>query len=91
MIKPKHHQETAEEATLRMVPNPNTWPNWPVLPLKKRMPDYELELGYIFEDGGKTYKIYKGNVFAADPGKTDPIIAEFNSVEDMVLAGWIVD
>ena len=81
------------EALLRMGPDPNSWPLWPVLPVKSRTKKEASgipQLGYLFEQAeGEPLRVRDGNIYA--PKADDPIIATYSSWQEMVADGWVVD
>lgn len=70
------------------IKNPNKWPAWPALPLKRRTTG-EMETAYLWGDPVVPIKVYKGNIWSIKA--EDPIIGEFDSVEELLAAGWEVD
>lgn len=91
----KHDYRTAQiEATIRMVPDPNTWPRWPVLPLKTTTKEFPDNLGYMlnstFEGSTpKPYVIKWGCIFMIQ--ENDPVAGIYETLEDLLAAGWYVD
>jgi hypothetical protein len=72
-----------------MVPDSTSWPNL-VLPLKRWDENGQnLELGYLLNCSAPYY-VRDGNIFCPDL-KIDKIIATFDTVEDLIAAGWVVD
>lgn len=86
------------EATLKMAQNPNTWP-YPVLPVKKRKENDFPDTGIISIGDLYPIKIYVDvNLFMLPKTKEEwkkiennPNNLTFNTVEEMLEAGWIVD
>lgn len=81
-------RETIEEATARMVPNPDTWPHM-VLPLKQWV-GQELKLAILTCSLERPYRfvIYRG----ACMGIPDPTILGAPVTPEQVIAeGWVVD
>lgn len=79
--------ELVEQST-KLIEDPNAWGMWPILPMK-RVIDGRLETGYLYGDPVKPIKLFKGNLYTANPS-TDPV-EEFADAKAMTLAGWMVD
>ncbi len=83
--------EHSKEEELAMMAQPDRWPAWPRLPLKRR--DRKPNLGYLLETSEVLAVVYLRNVFddrAVDPGSEVPTM-EYGSLEAMVDDGWVVD
>ena len=82
---------------LEMMKQPDYWPRWPLLPVKRRVKHSSPDTGLLFANGKPI--IYTVNMFQLDdlPGKTwgeklaNGEKIEFTSFEEMVAAGWEVD
>lgn len=68
--------------------DPDRWPRWPLLPVK-RYKDDTLETGYLIEMKGSKYVVYQNTIFCADP-RTDAHF-RYESFEAIVADGWRVD
>ncbi len=81
----------ATKADLELVNNPDAWPCWPRLPMKKysdnQTGDFP-EFGFIVEGGGST--VYLGSVFGViDMGQVKR--KHYDSFNEMLDDGWVVD
>lgn len=82
-----------EAATRAMVPDPDTWPTWPRLPMKHRTRKEEggsfALLGVMVEQQDGSLIIYLTSLFSpitdATPKET------FRDVDALINAGWRVD
>ncbi len=76
-----------------IIRDPNKWPQWPYLPVKKHL-RYELKCGVIIEDGAKDVTIYMTNLFnlpkTSAEFKALPQV-KYNSVDELLNDGWEVD
>jgi hypothetical protein len=88
----------AEHATLGILPDPSQWVNWPVMPVKhvrdrdKNVPQMPLT-GYIVAstfDNPAPFVVHEGNICQMD-WKNDPIVGTYNTAEELLDAGWIID
>lgn len=80
----------AEEATKGMIYDPDSWPCWPVLPVKQRGTGrYGALLGD--QKPGEPIKVYEGvNLFGRPPDPLpEPLL--FDDPYDMIAQGWVVD
>lgn len=81
------------EATKRMVVDPDTWPNWPVLPVKRRGRTFDEDgMGVLLdtvEDKGKIV-VHHVNMFMLKM-LPDAKTTVFADVEGFLDAGWVVD
>lgn len=84
-------RDTAEyNADLRFLQDPNLWPAWPFLPLKR----YNAtggwpEFGYVVAVKGQLTSIRKGNMFGAK--SDDPVTWVYETPEALLADGWEVD
>lgn len=67
--------------------DPDKWPYWPVLPLKRYV-NNNLECGLIFASGEP--KIFLTNVFAGKNLEEVDTIS-YESYEALTGAGWMID
>ena len=87
-----------DEATAGLVPNPQWWIRWPLMPLRNDRERQEggwPRHGYLRASGFEgreqgPFQVYEGNVWAPNL-MTDPIIGEYETVEALMAAGWRVD
>lgn len=73
---------------LEMITNPDLWPMWPYLPMKRRVDSSIPESGFFYSTSlrGNTVVFYEGNMITAkSANKTDL------TPEQVLAAGWIVD
>jgi hypothetical protein len=86
-----------ERNSLAMIKSPELWPAWPVLPLRKDMPNGVRKLGIVVTlEGISTSTVFEVNLFQVTSLRdmlTDPTIDkhEFASPEALVADGWEVD
>ena len=73
------------------------WPLWPFLPIKRSMSFGGSDYGVLLDSGpiGKGIKVepifYDYSPWASGPLDRNKIKAKYNSLEEMVDDGWIVD
>jgi len=86
--------------TLRFVQSPDLWPHWPLLPLVRRRPCREAELGVLFDAVGACGLTgYSRTVFFANllllPQRLDAFLAlpreTYDTAEEVADADWRVD
>jgi len=81
-----------DERDVSMIKDPNMWPRWPALPMKKLL-GRQIKCGYIIDDGKKP-DIIIGSIFDIP---RDPILLkalpreEYDSAEEVSADGWRVD
>jgi hypothetical protein len=74
-----------------LLSDPSTWPLRPLLPLRRDVEGDWPEVGFLVAAGGPV--VYRGCIFDIPPGldlsgfKT----TEYESMEAVALAGWVVD
>jgi hypothetical protein len=76
---------------LEFVRNPNDWPMYPYLPLKRR--GHLNNTGFICADGASR-TIYLANIFAVMEGEVEIANTEkiiYSSLEELLKDGWMVD
>ncbi len=79
--------EMEKKITLEFLADPDTWPKWPALPLKRRTPKGP-DLAVVM--AGNRTKLYLTNLYML--GQADKLeFLQYDSVEDVVKAGWIID
>lgn len=82
--------ETSEAATRRLIADPDSWPNWPLLPVKnKQLRDTTgfPRIGVLL--AGNTGLVVEGNMFEGI--EKDAPSWKYDSVDAMLAAGWEVD
>lgn len=91
---PKH--QTPEMSDKDIMSNPDTWPCWPYLPVKRK--DNSLEkgnLGFLLADqdfaDGKfvIWHLYMFKVKREDYDTAKKL--EYSSIDDILKDGWIID
>jgi len=87
----KHEDEYWERRRakdLEMIKNPDSWPQWPRLPIKRRTGEKrdKMELAMLLESQGQFY-IGFGNIYAVMESR------EWRPVtpEQVIADGWIID
>lgn len=83
---------------VRMMQNPDDWPVWPVLPVKRRNSDGSSwpELGLMVAIHEYRYRVYHATIPELRQGPLAPQLATIDSTvytdaEAIVDAGWRVD
>lgn len=68
--------------------NPFQWPNWPLLPIKRRVTGKAPDMAMLGEQGGGKYSIAVGaNLFSdRSTWKWEP-----TTIDAVLAAGWEVD
>jgi hypothetical protein len=77
------------EKMTAFINDPDQWPLWPVLPMKR---DWNLNpnAGYLIDSGERPMIIlYIGNIYAADRDRHTSV--EFDNLEAMFDQGWRID
>ena len=92
--------ETARSRTLHFLAHRELWPHWPFLPVVRRRPDHDEELGVVFDARsvcgltGYSAAVSLCNVFDLPPA-VDEFLAlpreTFDSAGELASAGWRVD
>jgi hypothetical protein len=77
--------------SIRMMDDPDNWPQWPLLPLKRyAVGSNDMETGYMIHVSGEDRTtVFQGNIFMAQPD-TDPAI-KYDGFQEIVNDGWEVD
>lgn len=75
-----------------MLKNPDLWPRWPLCPVKR----YDKSKPHGFPDCGVVtegrFVVFMVNLYRVSPGVFDSCEKhEYESYEDMVADGWMVD
>ena len=77
---------------LDMMQNPRKWPLWPRLPLK-RPADHLPNSGWLMDEIGDEPRVrpvvHFGRLFLGGAMTTGT--QEYDSFEDLIAAGWVVD
>jgi len=86
--------------TLRFLQSPDLWPQWPFLPLVRRRPGCDVELGVLFDAWGAcSLTGYSRTVFLTNvlllPQRLDAFLAlpreTFDTADEVADAAWRVD
>jgi hypothetical protein len=90
------HEVDREKRDKDFILNPNAWPNWPILPLKRYVrvgTRTTLDTACLFENGNMKFSIAEdANMFALmDPEVRKTTIWKPTTVDEVIAAGWIVD
>lgn len=77
---------------LDMVKDPDRWPQWPILPLKRG--DQNEEIGFLVASGIPT--VYLKNIWALKPGPMRDQLEGvsnlgYSTFEELISDGWRVD
>jgi hypothetical protein len=90
----------ARSRTLYFLSRPKEWPLWPFLPMVRRPPGTEEELGVVFDAlgacdlTGYSSTVFQTNFFALPP-RLDDLLAlprqVFDTPDEVANAGWGVD
>ncbi len=75
-----------QQITRNMATDPNSWPQWPVLPLKNRKEPGVL--GYMTESKNNPFRVYLGLIFG---GAKPTGVRNYKTVDELLDAGWVVD
>lgn len=90
--------EGIERDDVAFIVDQDLWPHWPLLPMK-RMRNGKRELGVIISSRPNTVYSHSQGMYALGPGPILPQLASaygwvmdvYDSAEEIVQAGWIVD
>jgi hypothetical protein len=92
--EPRTRAEMEKSVTERMVPDPDSWPMWPVLFMKRRRPPQFPEMGFMYGDPpkGGPYRVYTLPWYETQGKALDSLPhVDFGDVLDLQGAGWVVD
>lgn len=92
--RPYKLDEWERKRELTMMQNPRNWPLWPFLPVKQPMSSGLPRCGVLVEmkwDEPIKPIVYDCIVHMPKSFDPDKKIAEYNSFEEMLEAGWVVD
>ena len=76
-------------SNLEMMRNPNTWPDY-ALPVKRDI-NSQLECAVLMGNGPEVFLINIWDLPKAILAKNDVETIQYNSFEEIIEAGWIVD
>lgn len=84
------------EKDLKFMSDPEKWPEWPWLPMKRRVPGEHPELALLHADceADKPTPLYKINLFQLKtwfPTHKMPKTKEYKTFDEMLADGWEVD
>src|SRR5215813_12448380 len=100
MSTPAAVAPSGRERDLLFLRQPRLWPHWPFLPLVRRRPGRDEELGLLFDDVGAADLFgYFSTVFLANLFLIPPTLKGFLALprgtvdrpEEVADAGWSVD
>lgn len=80
------------EKDIEMMSNPENWPRWPRLPIKRSDPtgNHQVEIGVMLALEGHLTMVFKTNMFAKiDHATTDKYV--YSDYEAIADDGWVVD
>ena len=77
---------------LQFMRNPDKWPNWPLLPLKKKG-DFHCQYAFITEQVGPPFYLYEGSIY--EPKVTSSLQSlpkkAYLTLQAILDDGWEVD
>lgn len=83
-----------EREDAEMIANPDRWPAWPILPVKRRgWMDDDCNLGVVLDEGTRS-TVYHVNICdlpKTQEGWIGAAKTHYATVEAMLKDGWIVD
>jgi len=81
-----------KKRSILFLQSPDEWPCWPVCPVKKYVEGSTAwpVLGYVISG---TFDVVEGNIYLFGAGKVDnkTQVHSYESAEDVVDDGWVVD
>lgn len=83
------HQRMSQDK--QMILNPDRWPQWPCLPLKRYGKDRDVEIGVLTHDDDYVRGVYvvsMTNLFSNTPPAE---FKTYNNVDELLVDGWEVD
>lgn len=92
--------ETARVRTLHFLAHRELWPHWPTLPVVRRRPGQDEELGVVFDAlgayglAGYSATVFKTNLFLLPPALNQFLALPhetFDTPEELFDVGWTVD
>jgi hypothetical protein len=72
----------------QMIASPDEWPQWPLLPLKRRGDDDFPEVGCLLEG---QLVVYLCNMWSFDTDAPTSRAIRYPSIEALLDDGWVVD
>lgn len=73
------------------ISDPDKWPNWPVLPLKRPI-GYEFNCGALI--GGRGLRVFEVNIWNLPKTQKEWDAVKditYTTIDELLDAGWIVD
>ena len=100
MSAPPTSADSGRSRTLHFLSDPESWPLWPFLPLVRRRPGHDEELGVLYDAlharglAGFACTVFLTNLFTL-PESLDQFLTlpreTFDTFEEVADAGWRVD
>ena len=100
MTLPPTAHVSGRARNLHFLAQPKLWPEWPFLPLMRRLPGRDEEYGVLldalgaYQLAGHSSTVYLSNLFLLPP-TLDEFLAlpheTYDTPEEIVDAGWTVD
>ena len=100
MNVPLFQPRSPTKRDLLFMGNPKLWPHWPYLPIIRYLPGDDIDCGVMFDCCGLAGIYgYSATVFLCNlltmPANQEEFLQlpkeVFDSVEEMIAAGWVVD
>lgn len=77
---------------LQMIENPDNWPAWPYLPMKRYVEGKGLQTRLLWL--GRPNTLFEANLFHLPKTKEEFLLLphqEYSSPEEILQEGWVVD
>ena len=84
---------------LQMMSSPRSWPAWPLLPIKRYTKDAWIDCGLLVDVLDHKTTVFLTTLFALQGGMVRDILInkeeikriEYDSLDDLLKDGWVVD
>lgn len=73
---------------LKMMKNPDSWPNWPQLPVKRNRNGHTAECGIMYEN---SRNVILTNMFASVEERQAANQISYDTYDAALADGWVVD